>query len=117
MQKAGVIRAAVAAEGDEGRDISECPGLPLPFLELRQPSVNNLESGRIRYFNALTHVGIAFLPEKSWGNLSQNSSFRLVHVDFPHCTRTLYVSWHDSSENMDAIMLFVSYAKEYFKKL
>lgn len=63
------------------------------------------------------NMGIAFLPEKSWGNLSQNSSFRLVHVDFPHCTRTLYVSWHDSSENMDAIMLFVSYAKEYFKKL
>lgn len=60
------------------------------------------------------NYGIAFLPEKSWGDVSEPQSYKLVRLEFPRCSRSLYASWDQNKGISDVVQLFIDFIKEYF---
>lgn len=60
--------------------------------------------------------GVAFIPQVSWGS-SIGDSMALLHIKYPKCKRTIFISWLENRYLSKTTLLFREFAVEYFKNL
>lgn len=59
--------------------------------------------------------GVAFLPEISWG--ITDGSMKLLHIEKPAASRTIYIKWPDNRYLSSSSKLFLDFIKNYFENL
>ena len=77
-----------------------------------------LENEDYRTLEILLRIGagISFWPEKSWLSSTSEKQYKLLHISYPHCMRTIYLSWHEDTLNSNSARIFKEYAKSFFRR-
>lgn len=62
-------------------------------------------------------IGVSFWPMKSWISSQKTTKYKLLHIKYPICMRTLYLSHPLSLEMTPPAEIFRRFALSYFKNI
>lgn len=77
-----------------------------------------LENEDYRTLELLLNIGagISFWPAKSWRSVMQLKQYKLLHISYPICMRTIYLSWHEGTLKSHSSRIFRDFSRSFFNQ-